>query len=306
MNLCLQIGGGGSIIIKKGNDRNLQVITFLIIVLSTITSSIGLLFTTGQKAYDFVNQYGDTVKIYGDGLYAHDSYFLAPILRGTDFTILCFAIPLLVVALILDSKRNTVKSRLFLTSVISVFAYYSASLALGVTYNLLHLIYIALFSSSLFGLIIAIESINKKELIASVGNEIPFRGIYIFLSLIGVALIVAWLPDIIGSLATGRSLEMIEVYTTSVTYVLDMGVVGPTALICLFQLKKRSGMGYILLEILLTLNIIIGIMLPIQSVFQMAAGIELPIQVVVTKVASFVTLAFFALFFNIKLLRNMK
>ncbi|MFT5872470.1 MAG: hypothetical protein ACI8WT_001401 [Clostridium sp.] len=291
---------------NKNNDKSLHILTFIIIILGIMTSSIGLLYTTGGKAFDFVNQYGDTVKIYGDGLYARDSYFMAPISRGTDFTIICFVIPILIVALILDIKKKTLKSRLYLMSVISVFTYYSASIAFGVTYNMLHLVYIALFSASLFGLIIAMGSLDKKQVEDSMGDALPYKGINIFLALTGIALIVAWLPDIINSLVAGRSLELIEVYTTAVTYVLDMGVIAPTAFICLFLLKKRSGMGYILLVMLLTVCIIIGIMLPIQTVFQVSSGIELPFAVIITKVSSFVLLALFALYFNIKFFKNIK
>ena len=85
-----------------------------------------------------------------------------------------------------------------------------------------------------------------------------------------------------------------------------MGVIAPTALICLFLLKKRSGMGYILLVMLLTVCIIVGIMLPIQTAFQVSAGIELPLAAIVTKVVSFVILSLFALYFNIKFFKNMK
>lgn len=291
---------------SKNNDKSLYRITFLIIVFGILTSAIGLLYTTGGKPFDFVNQYGDTVKMYGDGLYARDSYFMAPIFRGTDFTIICFAIPILIVALMLDVKEKKLKNRLLLMSVISLFTYYSASIAFGVTYNILHLVYIALFSASLFGLIIAIASIDKKQVVENMGDALPYKGIYIFLALTGIALIVAWLPDIINSLMIGHSLELIEVYTTQITYVLDMGVIAPTALICLFQLKRRSAMGYILLELLLTVCNIIGLMLPIQTVFQIMAGISLPIGVIVTKVAIFIVLALFALYFNIRFFKNMK
>lgn len=291
---------------NKNNDKSLHTVTFLIIVLGIITSSIGLLYTTRGKAFNFVNQYGDTVKIYGDGLYKNDSYFMAPIFRGTDFTIICFAIPILIVALILDVKKKKLKNRFFLMSVISLFTYYSASIAFGVTYNVLHLVYIAFFSASLFGLIIAIASIDKKKLVESMGDILPFKGIYIFLTLTGIALIVAWLPDIINSLVIGHSLELIEVYTTQITYVLDMGVIAPVAFICLFQLKKRSGIGYVLLGILLTICSIIGIMLPIQTIFQVIAGISIPIPAIVTKVVSFVVLASFALYFNMKIFKKMK
>lgn len=291
---------------SKNKDKCLHAVTLLIIVLSILTSAIGLLYTTGGKAFNFVNQYGDTVKIYGDGLYAHDSYFMAPIFRGTDFTIIFIAIPILIVALIMDIKRKKLKNRIFLTSVISLFTYYSTSIAFGVTYNILHLVYIALFSASFFGLITAIDSIDKEQVEKSMGDKLPFNGIYAFLIITGIALIVAWLPDIIKSFVLGRSLELIEIYTTQITYVLDMGVIAPTALICLFQLKKRSGIGYVLLQLLLTVCSVIGIMVPIQTVFQIKAGISLPIGAIVTKVAIFIVLALFALYFNIKFLKNIK
>jgi hypothetical protein len=291
---------------SRNKDKSLHLLTLLIIVLSIITSAVGLLYTTGGKTYDFVNQYGDTVKIYGDGLYAHDSYFMAPIFRGTDFTILFIAIPILITALILDIKRKGLKYRIFLMSVISLFTYYSVSIALGVTYNILHLIYIALFSSSFFGLIIAISTIDKEQVENSMGDKLSVKGIYVFLLLTGISLIVAWLPDIIKSLALGRSLELIEVYTTQITYVLDMGIIAPAALICLYELKKQRGIGYILLPLLLMVCTIIGIMLPIQTVFQIKAGIFLPVGVIVTKVSIFTVLAFFAIYFNIKFHRNIK
>lgn len=286
---------------KKDKALNLHIITTLIAVLSLVTTLTGLFYSTGGKAYDVMNQYGDTVKICGNGLYAHDSYFSAAIFRGTDCAILCTAIPLLILALIFDIKKQTMKSRLLLTSVISLFTYYSASIAFGITYNFLHLIYIALFSLSFFGLILAFASLKSSLLAKSVTGTLPRKGIQIFLIITGVALIAAWLPDIITSLIQQRSLQLIEVYTTQITYVLDMGVIGPTALICLYMLKKSSGTGYVLLAMMLTVCALVGTILPIQTIFQAAAGIELPIGALVTKVGSFVVLALFALYFDIRL-----
>lgn len=291
---------------KTDKAMNLHVTAMLIAILSLVTTLPGLFYRTGGIAYTVKNQYGDAVKICGNGLYEHDSYFMAAIFRGTDFTILCIAIPLLILALVLDIKNRTLKSKLFLTSVISMFAYYSASIAFGITYNFLHLVYIALFSLSFFGLILAFSEIDASLLARSVIGKLPRKGISIFLILSGVALIVAWLPDIITSLTHHRSLQMIEVYTTQITYVLDMGIVGPTALICLFLFRRQNGTGYILLAILLTVCTIIGVMLPIQTIFQIAAGIELPIGSLVTKVSSFVILALFAFYFDIRLFNSIQ
>jgi hypothetical protein len=291
---------------NNNNDKALHIITVFIIILGSLSSVIGLLYITSGKPYNFVNQYQQTIKMYGNGLYAHDSYFMAPIFRGTDFVIICVAIPLLIFALILDRKRKNVKVRILLVASISVFTYYSISIAFGVTYNFLHLVYIALFSLSLFGLIISINSVDLKLLKNSIADTLPFKAINIFLVFTGIALIVAWLPDIIGYLVNGNSLVLIEVYTTSVTYVLDMGIIAPAAIICMYLIKKGTGMGYVLLSILLTVCIVIGIMLPMQTLFQIQAGITIPFVAVVTKIASFVMLAILALYLNVRLFKNIK
>lgn len=287
------------------NNKALHSLAFLMVILSIAVTATGAFYTTGGDAFEVTNQYGDIVKMYGDGIYAHDSYFRAPIFRGSDVTILFVAVPLLIAALILDIKRTSLKSRLFLTSVISIFTYYSTSIAFGVTYNSLHLLYIVLFSVSFFALIVAMTGINYKEVAKSMTNALPYRGIYTFLVLTAVALFVAWLPDIISALLANQPLGMIEVYTTEITYVLDMGIISPLALICLYLLKNRNGMGYVLLFMLLTVCLIIGIMLPVQTLFQLSAGIHLPLPALITKDVSFVVLAVVALYFNIRFIKSM-
>jgi uncharacterized protein HemY len=83
-----------------------------------------------------------------------------------------------------------------------------------------------------------------------------------------------------------------------------MGILTPVSLICIYKLIKRDAMGFILLGMLLTVCVFVGIMLPAQTVYQYLAGIELPVAAVITKTASFIVLAFFALYFNIALLRK--
>jgi hypothetical protein len=271
-------------------------------VLTIFTSSIGLFFKTDGQPYNFTNQYGDTVKIYGNGLYKNDSYFMAPIFKGTDCTFLFLSIPLLIISLIMDIKNNNVKTKLFLTALIAISAYYSISISFGVVYNILHLVYIALFSLSVYGLIIGFLTLNKYSITVSV--KIFNNGIKIFLILCGLSLFIAWLPDIIVSLINKKSLDLIEIYTTQITYVLDMGIISPLMFICLYNLSKGNNIGYILLGIILTVLIIVGIMLPMQALFQINAGIEMPIQAVITKIGIFVLLAIIAVYYDIKLFKN--
>lgn len=281
----------------------LHSLVVFIIFLTAIAAGAGLYYNHHGTAFEFVNQYGDHVKIYGKGLYAHDSYFRAPIFRGTDFTMLFVSCPLLIIALVLDVKKKSLKSGLMLVSLLSCFLYYAASISFGVTYNSLQLVYIFLFAASFFALTGGISSISSAAMGKAIQKPLPYKGIAVFLVITGIALFAAWLPDIITSLLQKRSLLLIENYTTEITYVLDIGLIAPSCFVCLYLLKKRSGLGYILLDLLLTLCIIIGVMLPVQTVFQMQAGIELPLAAIITKIAGFCLLALFALYFKFRLFK---
>ena len=126
----------------------------------------------------------------------------------------------------------------------------------------------------------------------------------IFLKTAGIALFVAWLPDIITSIIRGTSLELIEVYTTEITYVLDMGIISPLIFITCCLAKHEYFIGYVLLRMILRVCIAVGIMLPVQTIFQLAAGSSIPIPALVTKVFIFVLLAIFAVFFDCHLTRR--
>jgi len=280
-------------------NKALHILVVFIIFLALITSSLGLFYKTGGEPYYIVNQYGDTVRIYGDGIYKNDSYFMAPIHRGTDFTILVLAIPLLMFALITDWKNNTVKTKLFLTSLVSFFLYYSTSISFGVKYNVLHLVYSALFSCCFFAFIMGFSLLNNYDIKTSV--KICTKGLQVFLVLCGLSLFVAWLPDIISSLINGRSLELIEIYTTQITYVLDMAIISPVIFICLYTLCKNNKLGYILLGIVLTNLILIGVTVINQTIFHNMAGVELPLGALITKIGIFVVLALVGLYYQIKL-----
>lgn len=283
-----------------------DILAMFIIGLLIIVTVTGLCsFRTGQS-YSVTNQYGQKVEIFGSGIYKYDSYNKAPVFIGSDAVMLIVVTPLLVISLINEIKRRTVKSKLFLTSMLGVVLYYAASISFGVTYNSYQLIYIALFSCSFFAFIMSVKNIDAAGLRSAQSWSLPSKGISVFLILSGVALFVAWLPDIIGALLAGTTLPLIEVYTTEITYVLDMGIISPLMFACLYLLKKKNGLGDILLAVILMLCTVIGVMLPAQTVFQVMAGIETPIPVLITKVAIFVVLAVFAFIFNAKLYRKLK
>jgi hypothetical protein len=284
--------------------QTVHKLSILILLFGLVSSGVGLFYNAGTGPLDVMNQYGQTVALYGKGLYAHDSLFKAPIFRGTDFIVFFLLCPLLCLALVQDIKKKCFKSKLTLASLIFVFVYYAASICFGVTYNSLQLVYIALFATSFFGFINAMMRIPLTGTKIVEKKNLPYRGIYVFLVLTGLALVIAWLPEIVGSLVENRPLAMIETYTTEITFVLDMGIIAPLCFICIPLLKKRSLLGFILLELLLTLCMAVGLMLPVQTIFQLKAGIILPVGVLITKMFVFCALAAFAAYYYRRVKRD--
>ncbi len=274
----------------------LAVVTLLLLCVTAIPGIMSIDFS---HAYSFLNQYGQSVSIYGYGIYAFDSYFKAPISIGTDFCILFVLVPMFIYTYIQYRKSNDSLAELKMISVYSVALYYAASIVFGVTYNRLFLAYVVLFSCSIFGMFMHIKKIKWSQTIQVT------KGLIVFLILSGIALFAAWLPDIIPTLLHGGTLSLIEVYTTEITYVLDMGIIGPLCFVCLHLLVKKQSLGTMLLAILLKACIVVGIMMIPQTVLQVVSGVEIQMPVLVSKSLSFVLLGGFALFFNIKMYKEL-
>ena len=286
------------------NEKNntlivLNIVTILLVMVVTITGILS--FDPGQSYYA-MNQYGDSIRIWGSGIYSHDSFFKSPIHIGTDFTVLFVVVPLALYSFTKFQKEQSVERYIQNFGYISLLLYYSACLAFGVTYNRLHLVYILLFSTCLFSVNVLLAYFYKTENEENRGENSFFtKGMKVFLVLSGFSLFVAWIPDIIPTLIKDSPLALIEVYTTEPTYVLDMGIISPLMFITYYLCKKEKFIGYVLFRMILIVCLVIGIMLPVQTIFQILAGIELPIPALITKVFIFIILAAFALYFDRKL-----
>lgn len=272
------------------NIRGIHILSAAAAVLLFIITMSGVFSWDGSKTYDTVNQYGETVKMWGSGIYAHDSFFKATVHIGSDMCMLFVGVPLTIFSIVYDLKKHSRKSRLMLVSALAWVLYYAASLCFGVTYNMLFLAYLALFVCTFYGFITGIYGISKEDF--GVPDILAGKACTIFLLLSGISTFIAWLPDIIDSFGKG-TLGLIEVYTTQITYVLDMGIISPTAFICLYLLKKRKLFGTVLLSVLSEGIVIVGVMMIFQTAVQLISGVDLPIPVIITKSAIFTLLGIY-------------
>lgn len=293
-------------------EKKLYAILNISIILLTLAITIcgAASFNTGH-AFNAQNQYGETIKMWGAGVYARNSYFKAPIFIGSDLTVLLLVVPLLTLNFIKSLKAQNAENCIESFCIFCVLLYYSASLAFGVSYNFLHLAYTGLFGMCFFTacflcarlLALQIQFENRNEKICSFEFS---RGMNIFLIISGFSLFAAWLPDIISSLLQKKPLALIEVYTTEITYVLDMGIISPLMFVTFALIKRGKFMGYVFARMIFKLCIIVGVMLPVQTVFQLLAGIFIPLPALISKVFIFVILALFAAFFERRLKKQTK
>jgi hypothetical protein len=173
----------------------------LLVLAALITASIGLFSQGGQGPSYFTSLHGKSVQMYGQGIYQFDTHFRAPIARGTDAVTLFVALPLLIFAFT-QYRKGSLRGTFFLVGVLAYLLYNSASIALGVAYNQLFLVYIIYFSASFFSFILAFFSIDFQKLPIHIAPSYPHRGVAVFLFIAGLSVFV-WLSEILTPLFQG-------------------------------------------------------------------------------------------------------
>jgi hypothetical protein len=280
----------------------LNVLVPLVGVLALVGAACGLFWQDGGTPYSFTTLHGQKVFIYGQGLYRYDSFFKAPIFRGTDAVTLFVCLPLLAIAFGYY-RRDSLKGGLLLSGILSFFLYNSASMAFGAAYNPLFLLYVLFFSASLFAFILAFTAVDLSALPARVLPHMPHRPIAIFLLLASLSVFV-WLIDIITALAQHSVPQGLAGYTTDITTVIDIGIITPSALLAAYGILHRAPLGYLLAATMLVLNAIIGMVVLAQTIAQRTAGIFLSSGQMFIYVGIFVTMSVVATGLTVALFRN--
>lgn len=274
-------------------SNTLTILSMLVAILAAVYAGIGLFSTGGEGPFDFTTLHGQSVEIYGQGIYRNDASFKAPILRGTDAVTLFVCVPVLLLA-VAWYRRGSLRGGLLLTSILAYFLYNSASLGFGAAYNNILLLYIASFSLSFFALVLAFRSIDLETLGARTSSRLPRFWIAIFLFVAGLSVLV-WLMDIVLALLESSIPPTLGPYTTEATYILDLGIILPTAYLAGILVLRRSPWGTLLASILITVNISIGLVVASQSIMQALDGIILTPGQYAAYVAPFLTLSLVAI-----------
>ncbi len=283
-------------------SKTLIYLSILVALLALVQAGAGLFWQDGGSPFTFTNLRGKAIQMSGQGIYRDNPAFNVPILRGTDAVTLFLFIPLLVVAILLY-RRGSLRGRLLLTGLLAIFLYDAASIAFGVTYNQLFLVYIAFFSAGLFAFVLAVTEVDLQVLASRVTSRAPRTGIAILVFISAVGLLFAWIPDIINGLPQGWNAQ-VAIYTTVVTDVLDLGIIVPALVLAGVLLLRRAPLGDLLAAILTIMLILMGIVLTAQSVAQSLAGIMLTPGEFIGKAGSFMLLSLFGIWLIVRFFQS--
>ena len=274
-----------------------------ILALTIISAGAGLFWQAAGSSYAFHTLYGETVQIYGRGLYAYDTIFSAGASQGADVVAL-LAVPLLVISFLLY-RRGSLRGGFLLASVLAYYLYYGASLALVAAYNNLYLVYLILFSASFFAFVLALMAFDLPSLPTRFSARRPVRGMAIFMFIVGIGVAFIWLSDVIGALTTNGVPDALGAHISLITYTLDVGIIAPVCLLAGVLLLRRNPRGYLLTGVMTLLLALVGAMVIGQTVMQLNLGLQFTPGQLMGMVVTWIILGGIAIWLTIVFLRNL-
>ena len=275
----------------------------LIAVLALLAAGIGLFYPNEGSLFSFTAVRGETVQIWGQGWYRYDTPIGALSFKAGDLITLFLAIPVLIVSFVLY-RQGSLRGGLLLTGALSYFLYTYISLGFGATYNNLFLVYILLFSTSLFGLILALMSFEVQALPIHFAETLPRRAIGIFLVISGIILSLIWIVlSILPALLQSKAPPEAYFYTTFMTGIVDIGIVAPALIIAGVLILRRIPLGDLLASTMLVFTCILGPSLTAGGIIQILEGVITVGQAMAFTVP-FVILALIAFVLTVRLFRS--
>ena len=220
--------------------------------------------------------------------------------RGVDAVTLLIAIPLLASTLIGHRRRSPAGSMLFLGAV-TWFVYVYATLAVGAAFNALFVVYVVVFSASLWALMLAFSAV-RSEIVTRDVSMLPRLGSGWLLVISGLFTAAAVVGPRCDHTVFGRRTRPPRRQHHYGHTCHRPTVIAPAALVAGVLILRRRAVGYVLAAPLLTLEAMLAPSIAAQTVSQLTAGVILTPGEIIGPVAAFLVLAAVADWFQFRIL----
>ena len=174
----------------------------------------------------------------------------------------------------LPIAQRPIAATLAWTGALSYVLYTYAMYSYTTYFNALFLVYVALFSASLFALIDLLAHLDPAQARAAIRPATPTRVIAGFCALVGLFFLAAWLGQIVPATLQGTVPEpiLLAKTPTSAVHVQDLAVVLPLYFLAAVWLWRRRAWGFVLAPILLILADAMLLAILAMGVFMAQAG----------------------------------
>lgn len=268
-----------------------------IILLALVATIAGLLPGKGQP-YNLINFRGESITINARGLYYWDTVSSVAQMQANDLVTLVLGLPLLAVSFWL-TLRGSLRGRLLLTGTLGFVLYTYITMCFGAAYNKLFLVYVALFSLSLFAFILSMMSFNLKTLPTHFSEKLPRGWIAGLLFFVAAFIALAWLGRIATTFEPDTA-PALENTTSMFIQAMDLGIIVPLCVLSGILLLRQSAWGYLLASVALMKFLMMGAAVSLMSLNMARLG--LPISIV--ELIVFPAIAVANLVMVVSLIRN--
>lgn len=285
--------------IKMTYNPALKWLVMPIIVLAFVATLAGLLPGKGQP-YALANFRGEEVTINARGLYYWDTVSSVAQMQANDLVTLALGVPLLAISFWL-TQRGSLRGRLLLTGTLGFVLYTYITMCFGAAYNKLFLVYVALFSLSLFAFILSMMSYDLKTLPAHFSEKLPRGWIAALLFFAAAFLSLAWLGRIAATFAPD-AIPALENATSMFIQTMDLGLIVPLCVLSGVLLLRRHAWGYLLASVALMKFLTMGIAVSLMGLNMARVGVPVSaVEIVVFPVIAIANIVMVTL-----LLRSIK
>lgn len=226
----------------------LKWLVLLIGIFSFFAAAMGLFYETPGQPYAITSFRGENVTINGHGLYYYDTVSSVAQMQGNDIISLVVGLPLLVLSSIF-AIRGSLRGRLLLTGTLGFFLYTYMSMSMLTAYNVLFLVYVALFAMSLYAFILSMMTIDVTSLPQHFSPNLPRGWIAGVLFAVGAFLLIAWMGRVVPELLSPQIPAALENTTTRVIQAMDLALITPLAVLSGILLLRRRAWGYLLASV---------------------------------------------------------
>lgn len=281
------------------NDKVYTVITVAIVILAALSCFVGIFSTGGNHPLTMTSALGEEIRLYGEGLYARNSFSMAVQAIAQDYVTLILVLPCTMVALFLTRKKN-ILGEFILTGLLAYLLYTYMSYSFLMYYNSLFLVYVALMALSFYGFLIGINRLLANEVVTKLEAEMKTKGLRVFLFITGIMIGLMWLGRIIPTIGNEIAPEGLDNYATLVIQAMDLGIIVPACFVISYLLKIKNRMGYILGPVIIVKAITLVLAVLSMGINMAISGVYVaPIEFVVFGIIFMV-----AAFFFVKILKT--